>query len=260
MQILFRNNRPERIFADFRDANYQSVPPSGSISVSIQDQYGNYKVTNASALYLTDGVFAYELTVDDTWDYGYYAAWWRDDLSGYSITPDIPNIFKIESQKDAIAKAIMVERVRSSLYMHQDMGGFADKFPRDREILDYLQQSLNWFNAHPPILTLYSFSDLPENITYIIERGAVLSALIALGILEAGKHFSYNDNGLSLTRDRSGKYSQIYAALLQQYSADLKALKMKIGMSSIQPKGMFSSTTGFPRSLSRALRGVSKAI
>jgi hypothetical protein len=142
--------------------------------------------------------------------------------------------------------------------MHADMGGFANKFPRDREVLDFLQDSLNWWNAYPPAITFHSFIDVPQPYYSIIEKGAVITGLTALGIYEAGKHFIYNDNGISLTRDRSAKYSGIFSALMQSYIINLKAMRTKYALDHVNMRGMFSSTTGFPRSLSRALRGVSK--
>ena len=155
-------------------------------------------------------------------------------------------------------KGVMAERVRSMLYMHTDSGGFQNKFARDREILDYLQSSLNWWNAYPPALTFHGFLDLPVPYYAIVEEGAVIKALEALGIFEAGKHFMYNDNGISLTRDRSAKYQAIWNGLLSGYVQHLKSMRTRYALDNVTIKGVFSSTTGFQRSLSCALRGVQK--
>ena len=152
----------------------------------------------------------------------------------------------------------MLERVRSQLFMHQDAGGYINKFIRDRELLDHLQTSLNWWNSYPPAITFHTFLEVPQPYYSIIEEGAVINALIALGVFEAGKHFIYNDNGISLTRDRSGKYQAIYGQLMATYAQYLKAMRMKYALDHVNVRGLFSSTTGFPRSLSRALRGVQK--
>jgi len=215
-------------------------------------------VTAGTPTYFSTGKYYYDITPDANWTYGYYGAWWKSDDGTVTSTQDIPNVFKVEDRRESIVKAQMSERVRSRLYMHQDLGGFANKFPRDREVLDYLQDSLNWWNAFPPTLTYHTFMDIPSPYYSIIEEGAVINGLKALGIYEAGKHFIYNDNGISLTRDRSAKYAGIFGPLMQAYAANLKAMRTKYALSSITIRGQFSSTTGFPRSLSRALRGVSK--
>jgi len=215
-------------------------------------------VSNAAGTHSVDGQYFYEINPTDSWQYGYYGAWWRSDASGVLTTQDIPNVFKVEDRRESIVKAQMAERVRSQLYMHADMGGFANKFPRDREILDFLQDSLNWWNAYPPAITFHNFLGIPAPYYSIIEKGAVITGLTALGVYEAGKHFIYSDNGISLTRDRSAKYAAVYGPLMQQYVANLKAMRTKYALDHVQIRGLFSSTTGFPRSLSRALRGVSK--
>lgn len=257
MQIVYKN-QTERIWTEFKDENGNSVQPPGSISVTIQYQDGTTLVSSAAATHSVDGKYYYEINPNSTWNYGYYGSWWKSDDGTITSTQDIPNVFKIEDRRESIVKAQMAERVRSRLYMHQDMGGFSNKFPRDREILDFLQDSLNWWNAFPPAITFHSFMALPTPYYSIVEEGAVINGLKALGIYEAGKHFIYNDNGISLTRDRSAKYAGIFGPLMQAYVTNLKAMRTKYALDNISIRGMFSSTTGFPRSLSRALRGVSK--
>lgn len=257
MQIVYRG-QSERIWTEFKDENGQPVEPSGSIYVTVQYQTGTTLVNNQLVTSAGNGKYWYEISPNDSWLYGYYGAWWRSDALGLEATQDIPNVFKIEDRRESIVKAQMAERVRSQLYMHSDMGGFANKFPRDREILDFLQDSLNWWNSHPPGLTFHNFLGIPAPYYSIIEKGAVITGLTALGIYESGKHFIYNDNGISLTRDRSAKYAGIFGPLMQQYIANLKAMRTTYALDNVGVRGMFSSTTGFPRSLSRALRGVSK--
>jgi hypothetical protein len=258
MQILYRD-KTERIWTDFKDENGISIQPSGSITVSIQYQSdATPRVAAAVATHYANGQYFYEIDVDSTWPYGYYGAFWQADQSGLILAADVPNVFKIESTNESIIKGIMLERVRSQLYMHEDMGGFINKFPRNRELLDHLQTSLNWWNAYPPAITFHSFLDVPQPYYSIIEEGAVINALVAIGVFEAGKHFIYNDNGISLTRDRSGKYQAIFNQLMTSYIQNLKAMRTKYALDHVIARGLFSSTTGFPRSLSRALRGVSK--
>ena len=255
MQLVFRGNK-ERLYAEFKDEDFNLSAVSGSVTVSIQYQDGIYKVQNAVASSgSTAGVYLYDFTPDANWDYGYYGAWWNID--GVT-TQDVPNPFKLENTREAVYKAKFMEGVRSKLYMHLDSAGFVNKFPRNREILDLMQNSLDWINGHPPVLTLFNFANIPVTFHYLLEMGAVVLSLQAMGIFEAGKHYIYNDNGIALTRDRSSKYLQIYSTIMQQYADLMKRTKQIYAMHLVQPQGMFSSTTGYPRSLSRALRRVSK--
>jgi len=258
MQIVYKG-QAEKLWADFKDADGNSIQPSGSITLSIQYQDGSAIVSDAAGVHSVDGQYYYIISPGSNWNYGYYGVWWKSaTASGILTTQDIPNVFKLEDRRESIVKAQMIERVRSMLYMHQDMGGFSNKFPRDRELLDYLQDSLNWWNAHPPAITFHSFIGIPTPYYAIVEEGAVINGLKALGIYEAGKHFIYSDNGISLTRDRSAKYTAIFNPLIQHYVARLKEMRVKYALDHVNIRGLFSSTTGFPRSLSRALRGVSK--
>ena len=257
MQIVYRD-QVERVWTEFKDQNGDPVQPSGSVDATVQYQTGGILVQNQTATHAGGGKYWIEISPNSTWSYSYYGVWWKSDALGLEATQDIPNVFKIEDRRESIIKAQMAERVRSKLYMHADMGGFANKFPRDREILDFLQDGLNWWNAYPPAITFHTFTGIPQPYWAIIEQGALINGLTALGIYEAGKHFIYNDNGISLTRDRSAKYAGIFNTMMQKYSTDLKAMRMKYALDHVNVRGMFSSTTGFPRSLSRALRGTSK--
>ena len=256
MQILF-NNRQERIWSEFRDSNYNLTDPSSSVKVSIQGADGNYRIVDEEGIRESTGRYYYEFTPSD-YGPGYYGAWWTGDIEGVYTTQDVPNVFKIEDPAEAVNKAVYLEGVRSKLYMHMDMGGFVNKFPRDREIIDLMQNSLDWINAHPPSFTQFNFRNLPSQFDYLLEMGTVILALQALGIFEAGKHFVYSDNGISITRDRSGKYMSLYSGILQNYANSLKSVKTIYSLNNVKMHGMFSSTAGMPRSLSRALRGVSK--
>lgn len=255
MQIFFPS-QTARIFTEFKDSNFNLVDPSGSVTVSIQYQDGGFQVMNALAQRLSQGVYYYEFSPGG---FGYYGAWWSANLLGLDTTQEVPNPFKVEDTREALYKSVYLEGVRSKLYMHLDSGGFVNKFPRDREIVDLMQNSLDWINAHPPAFTDFNFITIPRSIFgHLLEMGTVILALQSLGVFEAGKHFTYSDNGISIGRDRSGKYLSLYSSILQNYANLLKITKMKYALDHVGLHGMFSSTTGFPRSLSRALRGTSK--
>jgi len=257
MQFLYRGQK-ERIWAEFKDENFDLIDASGSVTVKIMYQTGALKVAAGVGIHDSTGRYYYTITPDGSWAYGYYGAWWSGYIQGVYTTQDVPNIFRVKDPAEAVIEGALLDALRSKLYMHLDAGGYRNKYLSNREMLDFLQNGLDWFNAEPPLITSFTFKNLPTQYYRVIELGAIIHALIGLEILEAGKHFSYSDNGISITRDRSGKYLNIYQSLTSSYLEELKRIKQMYAFNNVGMRGMFSSTVGYPRSLSRALRGVSK--
>ena len=257
MQFLYRGQK-ERVWAEFKDENFDLIDASGSVTVKIMYQTGAVKVAAGTGIHDSTGRYYYRITPDGSWAYGYYGAWWSGYIQGVYTTQDVPNIFRVKDPAEAVIEGALLDAMRSKLFMHLDAGGYRNKYLSNREMLDFLQNGLDWFNAEPPLVTSFTFKNLPTQYYRIIELGAIIHALIGLEILEAGKHFSYSDNGISITRDRSGKYLSIYQSLTQSYLEELKRIKQMYAFNNVGMRGMFSSTVGYPRSLSRALRGVSK--
>jgi len=257
IQFIFKG-QTERIWAEFKDATFHLIDPSGSVNVNIMYQDGTYQIVGGTGVRDSIGLYYLTITPNASWKFGYYGAWWSGWINGVYTTQDVPNIFKLKDPAEAIVEGVLLDAMRSKLYMHLDAGGYRNKYLSNREMLDFLQNGLDWFNAEPPLVTAFSFVSLPQQYYRVVELGAIIHALIGLEILEAGKHFSYNDNGISITRDRSGKYLSIYQSLIQAYSEELRKIKQMYAFNNFGMRGLFSSTVGFPRSLSRALRGASK--
>lgn len=257
MQFLYRG-QVERVWAEFKDENFNLVDPSGSVTVKIMYQNGIVKVAAGTGVRDSLGEFYYTITPDASWAYGYYGAWWTGWINGVYTTQDVPNIFKLKDPAESIIEGVLLDAMRSKLFMQLDAGGHKNKYLSNREMLDFLQNGLDWFNAAPPLITSFNFKSLPREYYRVVELGGIIHALIGLEILEAGKHFAYSDNGISITRDRSGKYLSIYQSLTSTYLEELKRIKQMYAFNHVGMRGMFSSTVGYPRSLSRALRGVSK--
>lgn len=132
------------------------------------------------------------------------------------------------------------------------------KVRTDGEWVSFIDDAIDSFNGVPPIFTTYTITSLPAPFRHYIKEHAVINALLADEIFEAQKHFIYNDNGISFTRDRGGKFSAARTSMLQAWFTAIQMIKKTIGFASIRPKGAFSSITGYPRSLDRALRGTRK--
>ncbi|GAG74980.1 unnamed protein product, partial [marine sediment metagenome] len=125
----------------------------------------------------------------------------------------------------------------------------------DFEIYTALYEGLMFFNLYPPYQTDFTLDDLPVDIEGTLFLCASLYALIGMEFFEIGQHFQYNDHGLSLIRDKSGRYAALLGQITAMVSQQLPLMKKMIGMSSIRVRGMFSGTSSMPRNLERALRG-----
>jgi len=101
----------------------------------------------------------------------------------------------------------------------------------DEELYAFLYFALLDFNGSPPFWTSFTFETLPPEAYNIVVMGGAVMALIARSVLEAGNHFTYNDNGLSVTLARSQGYMSPAQMLLTQYAQGKKSLKRYIGLS-----------------------------
>lgn len=137
---------------------------------------------------------------------------------------------------------------------------------------------MNMFNMTPPIITTWQFADLYNTIQQAVTAGenplaptsedsvsiyttavfycALFNTGLRLQWFEAGKHFRYSDNGISIERVKQGDYQNIIASqVLAFISTQLPLLRKTLGFARISPKGQFSGMISMPRSLTRGLRG-----
>jgi hypothetical protein len=179
------------------------------------------------------------------------------------------------------AQKFFIDLLRSFLTMrYQKAAGstyeLADAKLGDEELWEDLRFGLLYFNSAPPTITTYSYKDL-----YVAserektqggdptapESESVLSILIGIVMLcalfytsmrlqwfEAGKHFQFNDNGISIVRDKQPKYQAIAGPILQEMTR-LSEIKRSLSLRNFRMKGLFSGMISHPRSLTRGLRG-----
>jgi len=149
----------------------------------------------------------------------------------------------------------------------------------DDELWEDLRLGLNYFNTYPPIFTEYRFKDLytasqaatnagldpaaPENETFesIFLTPVLMCAMFFTGLrlqwFEAGKHFRYNDNGITIERVKQVDYQNIVAGSILQYlTVILPLMRKSLALQKVHLKGQWSGMVSFPRSLTRGLRGV----
>jgi hypothetical protein len=149
----------------------------------------------------------------------------------------------------------------------------------DEEIWEDFRLGLNYFNTAPPVLTTFSSQDLysasqtasdnggdpnaPENegLSSILETPVIMCALFFIGMrlqwFEAGKHFRYNDNGISIERAKQQDYANVTNGDVLTYLTNtLLAIKKTLAFTLVKPLGLWSGCISMPRSLTRGLRGV----
>lgn len=155
------------------------------------------------------------------------------------------------------AEQTHINTVRSLLSMRQTDSAFASAARlSDEEIYVALGQGVNYVNAYPPVLaTVYTVDTIPAGLTGPLYSVGMFWCLVQLGVFEVGKHFQYNDNGISLGRDKSGQYMTIAQSLLTSADVILSKMKLPMAMGEMRPAGQFSGTIAVPRSIIRGLRG-----
>jgi hypothetical protein len=165
-----------------------------------------------------------------------------------------------------------VDLLRSRLSMRTQLASGSNfRLPgqlSNDELWEDFRMGLNFFNTFPPIVTTYTTSDLyagaanptDETTSSVLSTSVMLCAEFFVGIrlqwFEAGVHFEYNDNGISLMRKKQQDYAAIQnGSILSFINATLPVLRKTLAFERVHPKGQFSGQVGFPRSLTRGLRG-----
>lgn len=180
------------------------------------------------------------------------------------------------------AQQFFINQLRSDLSMRYTVAsGSSYILPAklgDMELWEDLRQGLNLFNTYPPIITTFTCQDLydasaqasqsggdpfaPENES---SQSVLLSAVIMcaeffsglrLQWFEAGKHFRYNDNGISIERVKQPDYQNIVGAnILAWMNSVLPGLRKTMAFERVHVKGLWSGIVSMPRSLTKGLRG-----
>ena len=138
----------------------------------------------------------------------------------------------------------------------------------NEELWEDVRLGFNFFNTFPPVITTFTTADAYPGLFDITneQENSVLGSSIMLcceffvGIrlqwFEAGVHFEYNDNGISLMRKKQQDYAAITnGSILSFINATLPVLRKVLAFNQIHPAGQFSGQVSFPRSLTRGLRG-----
>lgn len=141
-----------------------------------------------------------------------------------------------------------MERATDSVFQLPDRLG-------NEELREDWIRGLSFFDSFPPNTFTFTFADLPDELITPVWMCAEFFSAQRLQWFEAGVHFQYNDNGITLIRDKQPKYQAIGSAILQYITTNLKWIKLAYGMSSLHVAGQFSGMISMPRSLTRGIRG-----
>jgi len=133
--------------------------------------------------------------------------------------------YAIEERDMINALRIRLKDNRPELYRVDE----AEQKWHDEELYSFLYYALADFNGYPPYWTDYTFVDLPLQLHGMVLLGAQIMAIIAEATLQAANDFSYNDNGLTVTLSRSGKYMAIASQLWNMYVQLVARVKRFLG-------------------------------
>lgn len=222
------------------DPNETIVQSSTNVGVSLVDDPGLYKFSFNIPLTTIDGYFVDRWTAKIgnetvTNDFEFQVT------SAGTITEDVSPIFEAGDQvpwdftKDEIyginvlLKILKCRLKNDGVRKVPDGAGGYVEVPcavfSNAELICFLVNGLSSFNQYPHF-TQFKFSD-PQIYTIfsdIIVQGGVLLALAAQALIERGREFSINDNGVTY------QPPQVSEILNSQYSAQLGDYKEKLKM------------------------------
>ena len=101
----------------------------------------------------------------------------------------------------------------------------------EEELYSFLYYGLADFNGQAPFWTDYTFATLPLQLHGMVLLVAQIYALVSEATLQAANDFAYNDNGLTVTLSRSGKYMAIVGQLWNMYVQMVSRVKRYLGFS-----------------------------
>ena len=149
----------------------------------------------------------------------------------------------------------------------------------DMELWEDFRLGINYFNTLPPQLTVYTSQSLynasqasennggepgapaVEDLTSILTTPVIMCALFYTGLrlqfFEAGKHFRFSDNGISIERAKQQDYANIVNGdILSYLTTTLPNIKKTLAFSNLHPHGLWSGNISMNSSIMRGLRGV----
>lgn len=232
MDIVYLGDRwPFRVQTYEPDGTPLTVDDANVTITRMEDMAVVVPTTSVAPGGLYSGYTEYVVSPPTTNTEGNYIIDWDIVLNG--VTKSFRQVFQIisipeYSLKERVlinALRIRLKDNRPELYRVDE----AEEKWHDEELYSFLFYGLADFNGCPPFMTSYTFEDLPAQLHGLVLLGSQITAIVAEAILQAANDFSYNDNGLTVTLSRSGKYMAIAAQLWNMYSQITTRAKRFLG-------------------------------
>ncbi|MFW9874243.1 MAG: hypothetical protein ACFFG0_14150 [Candidatus Thorarchaeota archaeon] len=228
------------------DVNSSLIDPDGYVggtepTYTVKDPYGDTQQAATLATRESIGYYSGKYTLPRNAATGLWSYEWYFTVTGVE-NPVLPVNDRTERFEVAlpgtatysitVLRDILRKRLKDN---HPD---YRKQRWTDEELEIFLQNALWDINVTPPATTYFFLDDyyisVPDWKALIIE-GAVIFSLIAQGIFEIGKEFSYSDNGISITIDRGGKYQSFTNMLMTAYDQRKILIKKHYFMKAITP-------------------------
>jgi hypothetical protein len=218
--------------------NAGDPPSSTEPTCTVKDPLGVIIQTAQLGTRISAGYFQFSYQLENDALTGYWAFEWVFKVAGAIETKNyrterflVSNPGSASYQIDNLANILRL-RLKDN---HPD---YRKQRWTDEELFTFIQNGLWDINVTPPATTYFFMDDyydsVPEWKSLIID-GALIFALQAQGIFEIGKEFSYSDNGISITIDRSNKYFSIFNTLTQMYMKSKELVKKQYFMKTLNP-------------------------
>lgn len=214
-------------------AVYQQILDGGATSNSL--------VLGPTALTPEDGYVPFTVDSGLTGTEGDYVVVWIIDLPGVDSIEKETRFHVLIQPRFSIPEGLLLDALRVHLGDYKPEEYRTDPQVvrwEDAELYIFLQYALADINLTPPMETNFTFDSLPQNWNQLVVVGSVIFSLISHGIFEVGRDFSYNDNGLSVSLDRSGKFFSAASTLLTNYSQWKVQVKRRYAFATTRFTGM----------------------
>lgn len=242
MASVFEQGEQITLTLTITDSSNNQIDPDGypatEPTATIKDTNGDTVQAAQLATRISKGNYSFTYDIPQNALTGYWGIEWMFTVAGVVLpTNDRTERFSVSLPGTAtyhVDNLVNILRLR----LKDNHPDYRKQRWTDEELQTFIQNSLWDLNSHPPSTTYFFvdnyFESVPDWKALIID-GAIIFALIAQGIFEIGKEFSYSDNGISITIDRSSKYQSFYNALAQAYEARKDKVKKNYFMKALIP-------------------------
>lgn len=223
-------------------------------SIQIVDASSSVALATTSSGIIRTGVgkYKFDLTVPSGFTSGVWTDIWTGTIDGYPVSSAFDFYVDSTGSVDAVGNIVQPpmqigdepiynysqEEIRGINFLLKILKSrIQNSFVRpdgspcnvfsNNDLVGFLSASLSEFNATPAI-TAYYFSNTLTYTTFadIITQGAYLIAMASIAVIEAGREFTLNDNGVTVNPPPvSSTITGLHSQLLSDYRAKLKEIK-----------------------------------